>query len=291
MTQIDTTLFTVRHYECDAYGHLNNAVYLQYMQEAAVNASTARRLDRAAYEAMGRLWLIRASEIEYLSAAVAGDEIEVHTWVAEYRRTTSRREYELRRLSDDQLIARGGSDWVFLNAETSRPAAITADIRSALGKRSGKSPNKGRIRLDNSSQAPKSVFEMGRHIEWRDIDEMQHLNNTAYLSYAEDCAMQLSDAYDWPFQRWIENGIAFFARKNRIEYLQPAYLHERLKIRTWLLNVRRATATRHYEFLRASDNQVLARLQTIWVLINLETGRPTRFPTEFTELLADNIAV
>jgi acyl-CoA thioester hydrolase len=290
MDPINTTHFTVRHYECDAYGHLNNAVYLQYMQEAAVNASTARGLDRTAYEQIGRIWLIRASEIEYLSAAVAGDEIDVHTWVADYRRTTSRREYELRRLSDDQLIARGGSDWVFLDAETLRPAAITADIHTALGKHSGDNVHESRIRLDTPSRPPASAFEMERRVEWRDIDEMQHLNNSAYLSYAEDCAMHLSDAYNWPFQRWIENGIAFFARQNRIEYLQPAHLHDRLKIRTWLFNLRRATATRHYEFLRASDDQVLARLQTNWVLINLDTGRPTRFPAEFSELLADNIA-
>jgi acyl-CoA thioester hydrolase len=171
------------------------------------------------------------------------------------------------------------------------PAIITADIRSALGKNPAASEDIGRIRLDDPAETPSSVFESKRRIEWRDIDEMQHLNNAAYLSYAEDCAMQLSDAYDWPFQRWIDNGMAFFARSNRVEYLQQAYLHERLKIRTWLFNVRRATATRHYEFLRASDDLILARLQTNWVLINLDTGRPTRFPAEFNELLADNIAV
>lgn len=285
-----TTHFTVRHYECDAYGHLNNAVYLQYMQEAAVNASIACGLDRTSYEQLGRIWLIRASEIEYLAAAAAGDPIAVHTWVAGYRRTTSRREYELRRSSDDQLLAKGGSDWVFLDAGTQRPAAITHDIRTALGEHPDARPYESRIRLDDPAEAPQSVFEMERHIEWRDIDEMQHLNNAAYLSYAEDCAMQLSDAYGWPFQRWVENGMAFFARKNRVEYLQPAHLHNRLKIRTWLFDVRRATATRHYEFTRASDDQILARLQTNWVLINLATERPTRFPPEFSELLADNIA-
>lgn len=284
------TPFTVRHYECDAYGHLNNAVYLQYMQEAAINASRAHGLDRSEYAKMGRVWLIRASEVEYLLAAHAGDRIEVHTWVAGYRRLSSRREYEFRRSNDGSIIARGSSDWVFLDSETLRPTVITSEIRAALGDNSDKVQTKQRIHLDDDISPPTGVFEIERGIEWRDIDEMQHLNNAAYLSYAEDCAMRLSEAYEWPFERWVESGIAFVARKNRIEYIQPAYLHDRLIIRTWLYNLRHATATRHYEFLRVTDGEPIARLQTEWVLLNLKTGRPTRFPADFSELLADNIA-
>jgi acyl-CoA thioester hydrolase len=285
-----TEIFTVRHYECDAYGHLNNAVYLQYMQEAAVNASTSCGLDRKAYQSLGRVWLIRASEIEYLTAAQPGDQINVETWVAGYRRTNSRREYELRLSKDDTIVAKGASDWVFLDAENMYPVEIDADIRTALGGNPTAQPRYDRIRLENPSGPPERVFSIERSIEWRDIDEMQYLNNTAYLSYAEDCAMQLSETYGWPFQRWVQAGVAFIARRNRIEYLQPAYLHDRLIIRTWLFNLRRATATRHYEFLRASDGETLARLQTDWVLLNLATWRPTRFPADFEDLLADNIA-
>jgi acyl-CoA thioester hydrolase len=285
-----TTAFNVRHYECDAYGHLNNAVYVQYMQEAAINASSACGFDRESYEQMGRIWLIRATEIEYLSAVGSGDHIDVETWVAGYRRTTSRREYELWRRSDEKLIAKGASDWVFLNVATLRPAEIPGEVRAALGEEPGSNQTHDRIHIDDPLEPPPGVYSIERGIEWRDIDEMQHLNNTAYLSYAEDCAIQLSEAYGWPFRRWVEAGVAFVARNNRIEHLQPAFLHDRLIIRTWLYNVRRATATRYYEFLRANDGDVLARLQTNWVLLNLSTGRPTRFPPDFNELLADNIA-
>jgi len=44
--------FAVRHYECDAYGHLNNANYIHYMEEAAFQASTAVGYSKARYEAM-----------------------------------------------------------------------------------------------------------------------------------------------------------------------------------------------------------------------------------------------
>ncbi len=65
--------FTIRYDECDAYGHLNNAVYLRYMQEAAIRASSEAGLGREQYTAMRRHWLIRETEIEYLQPLRAGE--------------------------------------------------------------------------------------------------------------------------------------------------------------------------------------------------------------------------
>jgi acyl-CoA thioester hydrolase len=67
--------FRVRHYECDAYGHLNYANYLRYMQEAAFDATAAAGYDLARYEAMGRRWLVRETDIEYLRPLRYGDSV------------------------------------------------------------------------------------------------------------------------------------------------------------------------------------------------------------------------
>ena len=50
MTHVRT--LRVRHYECDPYGHVNQANYLRYMQEAAFGASAAAGYDLARYEAI-----------------------------------------------------------------------------------------------------------------------------------------------------------------------------------------------------------------------------------------------
>ena len=89
--------FRVRHYECDAYGHVNYANYLRYMQEAAFDASAAAGYDLDRYEAMGRHWLVRETDIEYLRPLRYGDTVQVKTWVADFRRIRSRRAYEFRR--------------------------------------------------------------------------------------------------------------------------------------------------------------------------------------------------
>ncbi|TFH33803.1 MAG: acyl-CoA thioesterase, partial [Anaerolineales bacterium] len=106
----------VRHDECDAYGHLNNAVYLRYMQETAFRASADAGLDGRAFDEMGRLWLIRGHEIEYLHPVRGGETIDIKTWNLGVRRTLARRAYEMRLRSNGTLVARAHTDWVFLDS-------------------------------------------------------------------------------------------------------------------------------------------------------------------------------
>ena len=63
--------FRVRHYECDAYGHVNHAHYLRYMQETAFDASAAVGYDVARYEAIGRQWLVRQAADAFHQPALA----------------------------------------------------------------------------------------------------------------------------------------------------------------------------------------------------------------------------
>ena len=102
--------FRVRHYECDAYGHVNNAVYLRYMQETAFDASAAAGYDLARYRAMDRHWLVRDTDIEYLMPLRYGDSVQVKTWVADFRRVCSRRAYEFYDSDSGRLVARAHTD-------------------------------------------------------------------------------------------------------------------------------------------------------------------------------------
>ncbi|MEJ2011028.1 MAG: acyl-CoA thioesterase [Anaerolineales bacterium] len=285
-----TAHFTVRHDECDAYGHLNNAVYLRYMQEAAFRASADAGLGQAEYEAMGHFWLIRETEIEYLQPVKGGDDLAITTWNEGFRRTMAHRHYQFTRPGSEKPVADAWTDWVFLNRQTMHPATIPPGIHSAYFPECSRAPGFTRLPFPDVPSPPTGVFKLVRRVEWRDIDEMQHLNNAAYLSYVEDCAVQLADHFGWSFDQWSEHNQAFVARRHRIQYLQPVLLEDQLEIRTWLFNVRRTSATRYYGIHRASDGELMSQVATLWALIDLESGRPTRFPESFHEIIGPNIA-
>jgi acyl-CoA thioester hydrolase len=280
----------VRHDECDVYGHLNNAVYLRYMQEAAFQASADAGLDGAAFEAMGRFWLIRGHEIEYLAPVCGGESLEIKTWNVGFRRTLMRRAYEIRNSSSGVIVAKAHTDWVFLDLQSQRPVTIPPEVVAIYLDPEEASQPLQKPNFPNPAPPPEEVLRYHLHVEWRDLDAMQHLNNAIYPSYAENVAMQLADHFGWSFQRWLEKGLAFVARRHRIQYRQPATFEDTLEIATWLYNVRRTSATRYYAFHRLGDGMLLAQMETLWALIDIETGRPTRLPESFIEVVGSNIS-
>ncbi len=115
----------------DGNGHVNNVVYLQWMQDVAVMHSDAVGCT-VATRAAGCTWVARTHTIEYLSPALAGDTLLLSTWVADFRRVRSMRHYEFHREWDGKLLARGQTDWVFLNVASGRPGTIPEGIRNCF---------------------------------------------------------------------------------------------------------------------------------------------------------------
>jgi acyl-CoA thioester hydrolase len=290
--------FRVRHYECGAYGHVNYANYLRYMQETAFDATAAAGYDLARYEAMGCHWLVHETDIEYLRPLRYGDSVQVKTWVADFRRIRSLRAYEFQRFDrahhrqaeSGELVARAHTDWVFLDSATLRPTPIPRELKVAFFPEGLPEPAPPRPRFPSAPPPPPGVFRLRRRVEWRDIDLEQHVNNAVYLSYLEDCGVQVAAAHGWPMSRVQAEGFAIVARRHRIEYRQPAVLDDELELATWLSDVKRATVVRHYTVTRVSDGALLARARTLWVWVDLKTGRPIRIPGAFLADFAPNIA-
>lgn len=275
--------FHVRHYECDYFGHLNNVNYVRYMQEAAFEASSAVGYDMARYDAIGYHWLVHETDIEYLQPVRYGDAITIKTWVVDARRVRSRRAYELRNAASGEMIARAFTDWVFLESATGRPASIPKEIGDAFLP-DGPEPNAPPIeRFPNAPTPPPGAFKWTRRAGWRDVDPAQHVNNAAYLGYAEDCRVDASSAHRWPMQRLVENNVAIVTRRHRIEYQQPALLGDELELTMWFANPRRATIDLHYTITRLADHAPIARIYTLLVCIDFNTGKPMRFPNELMQ--------
>src|SRR5690606_41899892 len=109
--------FRVRYYECDGYGHLNNANYLRYMQETAFDASAAAGYDLKTYDEIGGFWLIRETDIEYRQPLRYHDRGTITTRVEGFRRAPSPRVYDFEREAGT-LGAAAATDWVWLAAAT-----------------------------------------------------------------------------------------------------------------------------------------------------------------------------
>ncbi len=123
--------FTVPHEAIDANGHVNNVVFVQWMQDVA----TRHFESLCGVEIMGSagaMWVVRSHQIEYFLPARAGDSLQVMTWVVSFSRVRSVRGYKFIRADKGQLLVRGETEWVFVNAQTGRPGSIPKAIVQAF---------------------------------------------------------------------------------------------------------------------------------------------------------------
>jgi acyl-CoA thioester hydrolase len=115
----------------DDNGHVNNVVYVQWMQDVAIahfESVGGTPIMRAA----NTTWVARSHYVEYLRPAIAGDRLTIRTWVENFRRVISMRKYEFTR-ADGAVLARGQTEWVLVDVATGRPKSVPADIVALFG--------------------------------------------------------------------------------------------------------------------------------------------------------------
>lgn len=127
------TCIKVQRQDVDALGHVNNAVYQQYLEQAAIAHSEQFGFTLDRYQSLGGVFVMRRMEMEYLHAAVAGDTLEITTWNVEMRGACAIRRYEMRRRGEKELLLTAEALWVWVDANTMRPRAIPDILQETLG--------------------------------------------------------------------------------------------------------------------------------------------------------------
>ena len=258
------------------------------MQEAAFDASAAAGYDLERYVTLGHHWLVRETEIEYLTPLQYGDSVRVRTWVEDFHRVRSRRAYELYKVGTGELAARGATDWVYVDSQTLLPARVPPEMVAAFLPEGQPPPARRRL-FPTPPPAPPGVFTMRRKVMWQDIDAAGHVNNAQYLAYVSDCGFEVAEAYGWPAARMQAAGFGIIVRRHHVQYRQPALLGDTLEVSTWVYNMRRSTGWRAYPITRVSDGALLALAHVYYVWVNLETMAPRRLPPAFLADFAPNI--
>lgn len=117
--------YTVKSTDIDQLNHVNNVVYLQWVQEAALKHWThlMKDVDTSDY-----VWVVVRHEIDYLRQAFLGDELTINTWIGKTEDSLSIRHVEI--YKNNKIICRTQTYWRFLSALTFKPMTIPEEILS-----------------------------------------------------------------------------------------------------------------------------------------------------------------
>ena len=118
----------VRAYELDSNGHVNNAVYVGWVEEIATRHAEAAGYGREWTQARGGAWVIYKNQLTYRRPAVYGDEVEVRVRVELIRGARGVRTTWIRRVADGELLCEALTEWAWIDTRTGRPGRVPKEL-------------------------------------------------------------------------------------------------------------------------------------------------------------------
>lgn len=116
----------------DRMQHVNNVRYLEYLEQTAWAHTEHLGLGRDVYERLNTGVVAHRTEIDYLRAALLGDELHIATWcTANDGKLRLERSYQIRRPADDATIVRAVTQWISVDLKSGRPKRMPAEFAAA----------------------------------------------------------------------------------------------------------------------------------------------------------------
>lgn len=125
--KIFTLPITTMQDEIDELGHVNNVVYLRYVQDAAQahwNAVAPASLRQQFF------WIVLRHEIDYFKPAFLGNNLMARTWVSSFEGVKSVRHVEI--LFNENRLSSATTLWCLMDRKTKRPTRIREEILSVF---------------------------------------------------------------------------------------------------------------------------------------------------------------
>ena len=125
MTSTFTRSFTAQPEHIDALGHVNNAVWVQWIQDMATAHwdAVARPEHQAAF-----FWMITRHEIDYRGNVDLGQSVTGETWIeGEPRGATSLRRVDFRNVAG-KVIVSAATTWAMLDRETQQLVRVRPEV-------------------------------------------------------------------------------------------------------------------------------------------------------------------
>ena len=123
--QVFSREFTPAASDIDANGHVNNVVYVRWIQDMATSHWNARQPTE---EQAKWAWIVLRHEIDYRRALMPGETATGRTWVAETAEGPRFDRFVRIDGPDGAMCAQARTEWCMIDAASGRPKRVTPDI-------------------------------------------------------------------------------------------------------------------------------------------------------------------
>ena len=283
----------VRHvYECpmrwadmDLLGHVNNVVYVDYLQEARVDLLRHHGPSAQAEGGLAEGVVVVRHEVQYVAPLTFRFRpVAIEVWVTEIRAASFTLAYEVFEETDQGRTVHLRASTVLTPYvfATERPRRITAAERETLEAylepaEPVRSPSRPEPRHDRLGHYPV-------HVRFSDVDVYGHVNNVKYFEYFQEARIMLLAR--------LAEGLGHggpphvVVAQIDVDYRVPILFREApYDAWTWVSHVGTTSATVESEI--CDGGTVLSRARVVLVFFDPETQRPTQPPPAYRERLEE----
>ena len=131
MPTVFTAIHRVRSYECDSFGHVNNTVFMNYLEYARGEYLLQNGLSFHDFRRWNAFPFVIHAEISYKSPAIVHDFLEISGSVSEWKKTSFIIEYQVKNQASGKLCAAAKMVFAFVNQDE-KIVAIPQEFKEKL---------------------------------------------------------------------------------------------------------------------------------------------------------------
>ena len=111
--------------EADGYGHVNNSVYLSWLDQCIWDHCAAVEMPAGKCREINRGFAAARHEIDYLASAYPDDDVAIANWVTlNDGRLRAERRFQVIRLNDKKTLLRARSYYICTNLRNGKPTRM-----------------------------------------------------------------------------------------------------------------------------------------------------------------------
>ena len=125
------------------------------------------------------------------------------------------------------------------------------------------------------------IFESLLTVSEDDLDDLDHVNNVRYVQWVNDVAKA---HWEQNTSETLRQQYFWVVLSHHIDYKASALLGDTILLKTYVTRSEGVTSTRVVEIYNNATNTLLAKSETNWCFMSVQTKRPTRITEEVAQL-------
>ena len=241
----------VRPDDCDAFGHVKNSAYMNYVHHALAKTMIQLGFAQDWMDDSDVIWLLNTASIEYRKAAVFGDLLHVVLWleVADLSYPAFGCEIIKSDFSGQhnvETIVRMLTHWQRLSKSSRELSPLQRHTLSLFPRTAGTLPRQFELPSDEGSSRQ---YAWEHKIMPSELGPGGYLLPQAIYNWLEDAVFEASAEAGWPVKKQRAAGTFNFQQRHDTEIFSFPNAGDTIRISSRLLNIRESRATWLQEIL------------------------------------------